>query len=91
MRNLIFAGMFLLLGCFQGNNQGELVIKSDVGSRFEVTRESTFKDDLSYNGWRGVYLIYDRETKKQYFGVSGIGVYQVGTHQNGKAAGRDER
>lgn len=91
MEKLIFIGMFLFSGCFNGNNPADMTIKSAVGSRFEIIRESTFKDDLSYSGWRGIYLIYDKETKKQYLGVSGIGVSEIGSHLSGKARISDER
>lgn len=48
--------------------------------RVKVTRIGVFKDDLAYESKRGVYLITDSATGKEYFGISGIGITEVGSH-----------
>ena len=59
--------------------------------RFEVTRVQKVYDSLAYDGKRGIYLIKDTETGATYFGVSGIGVTELGSHSNGKTRRTDER
>lgn len=59
---------------------------------WEVTRAAVFKDDLAYNDRRGVYVITDKRTGRQYIGVSGVGVAEVGRHGCGKnCVAEDER
>ncbi len=60
-------------------------------SRFSVERVGQFKDDLAYGGWRGIYVIRDGKTGAEYFGVSGVGISEVGSHAAGKSRLRDER
>ena len=59
--------------------------------RIQVTRIGVFLDDLAYNSRRGVYAITDTKTGKQYIGISGIGIQEVGSHIVGKASVSDER
>lgn len=49
-------------------------------ARATVTRIGVFEDDLAYNSKRGVYLIRDEQTGKEYLGVSGIGISELGSH-----------
>lgn len=60
-------------------------------NRFTVTRVATFGDGLAYGGVRGVYTITDTTTGRQYVGVSGVGISELGSHQAGKATVQDER
>lgn len=60
-------------------------------NRIQVTRIGVFKDDLAYNDRRGVYIIVDTKTGKEFIGVSGVGIQEVGDHQFGKARAQDER
>lgn len=62
----------------QTRNAKEVTAKDDV--RATVTRIGVFEDDLAYNSKRGVYLIYDNKTGKEYIGVSGIGISELGSH-----------
>lgn len=63
--------------------------------RIRVTQMSEFRDELAYGNWRGVYLIQDKQTGKEYIGISGIGISEVGAHSQmvGKVSQsvRDER
>jgi len=58
---------------------------------YSVTRVAVFGDDLAYGHHRGIYEITDNKTGKKYFGVSGIGIYEVGSHPAGKSTVQDER
>lgn len=59
--------------------------------RFEVPRLQRFRDDLAYNSERGIYLIKDARTGAEYFGVSGVGISELGPHHTGKVTQTDER
>ena len=59
--------------------------------RFEVIRIQRFRDDLAYNHERGIYLIKDTRTGAEYFGVSGVGINELGDHRTGKDIRTDER
>lgn len=65
--------------------------RGSTRDRVRVTRLSVFKDDLAYNGYRGVYLIHDEETGVDFIGVSGVGIAELGSHRSGKATHEDER
>ena len=68
---------------------------SSDADRIKVTKMSEFRDNLAYDNWRGVYLIQDQQTGKEYIGISGIGISEVGSHTQlvGKVqqSVRDER
>lgn len=74
----------------QRNSPAEMVI-SPENSRIEVTRVSVFTDDLAFNQKRGVYLIKDTKTGKEYIGISGVGIQEVGSHNDGRMGNTDER
>ena len=59
--------------------------------RFEVIRIQRFRDDLAYDNERGIYLIMDTRTGAEYFGVSGVGISELGDHHTGKVTQTDER
>lgn len=60
--------------------------------RFKITRVGVFKDDLAYGGKRGVYQIRDVHTGKEWVGVSGVGISQLGCHDDGNdGTDTDER
>lgn len=48
--------------------------------RIAVRRIGIFKDELAYGDRRAIYIITDRQTGKEYFGVSGIGISELGQH-----------
>ena len=50
------------------------------GDRITITRIGIFQDTLAYGDRRGVYLINDSKTGKEYLGVSGIGISEIGCH-----------
>lgn len=71
------------------NEKSPSAVKST--GRFEITRIGVFEDDLAYDARRGIYIIKDIETGKEYFGVSGIGITEIGSHSTGKIYVTDER
>lgn len=88
-------GVFALLaGCqpsadsMQPSSSMNIPIASD---RFEVTRVQKFTDELAYEDERGIYIITDRKTGREFLGVSGIGISELGSHSSGKATQSDER
>jgi hypothetical protein len=62
-----------------------------VNSRVSVTRVAIFEDDIAYNGLRGAYLIKDLVTGKEFIGISGVGISEIGSHSTGKTIISDER
>lgn len=73
----------------QSGNAHSLAAVDD--KRVKVTRVGVFKDDLAYGSRRGVYIIIDTDTGKEFVGVSGVGVAEMGSHSAGKSSVRDER
>ena len=47
---------------------------------FKVDRVAVIYDDLAYTSARGIYLIRDNDTGKEYMGLSGVGVSELGSH-----------
>lgn len=57
-----------------------------------LVRIQTYTDDLAYRGTRGVYVIQDSQTGKEFIGVSGVGIAEVGSHMtSAKSSALDER
>lgn len=54
--------------------------QAEQNTRFRISIEARFKDDLAYDGERGIYLLRDLQTGAEYVGVSGIGISEVGSH-----------
>lgn len=59
--------------------------------RVTVTKISTFRDLDAYSNSRAVYLIRDNVTKKEFIGISGVGISELGSHSNGDDNVSDER
>lgn len=60
--------------------------------RFVVERADVFRDALAYDGKRGIYVIRDKQTGREFIGVSGVGVAEIGSHSCGKSCvAEDER
>jgi hypothetical protein len=66
-------------------------LTTDANSRVTVTRINEFYDSLAYRSRRGIYIIVDTKTGKEFLGVSGIGISELGSHQSGKTRASDER
>lgn len=78
-------------GCEDRRIDTPMKIQTLNETRFTVTRVGVFSDDMAYANKRGIYLIVDTATKKEYLGVSGIGISDLGVHKNGKDDVKDER
>lgn len=85
MKIFIVIFSLLLSACDSGPEAAKSTM--DVSSqlsadadRIKVTKMSEFRDTLAYDNWRGVYLIQDKQTGKEYIGISGIGISEVGSH-----------
>jgi hypothetical protein len=59
--------------------------------RISVTRIGVADDPIAYGHRRGIYIITDSKTGKEFIGVSGIGISETGSHSNGKNQISDER
>jgi predicted small secreted protein len=59
--------------------------------RFSVECVGIIDDPIAYGDRRGIYIIKDRDTGKEYVGLSGVGISEVGSHMAGKARVSDER
>ena len=50
-----------------------------------------FRDNQAYSSFRGIYILKDKNTNKEYIGISGIGIAEIGSHTTGKTSTTDER
>lgn len=64
---------------------------SAAPKRVTVTRIDVVADSTAYSGRRGVYIIKDNATGREFVGVAGVGVSELGDHQSGKVRVQDER
>ncbi len=92
----IFGGclcLVLLVSCISDDTNVPKVplYTNTIGNRFTVTLIGQFKDSLAYREIRGIYIIRDSTTEKEYLGVSGIGISELGSHLVGKIITPDER
>lgn len=105
---LLFILLFALASCIAGCEGVKVTMPMEVKDapalkdapvtaeslhRFKVKRDGVFEDSLAYNGKRGVYVITDTHTGKEFVGVSGIGVSEIGSHSTDGEGGtaEDER
>lgn len=90
----LMVSVLTLTGCapeptMMMSNQNTVQLQDQ--NRVQVTRIGVFKDELAYNTRRGVYVIVDTKTGKEYIGISGVGIQEVSSHQSGKTRVTDER
>lgn len=76
---------FLISGCGDERSnlqksQAQYVEIVQPSGRFVVVRDSVIVDDLAYNDRRGIYVITDTQTGKEYIGISGVGIAETGSH-----------
>jgi hypothetical protein len=48
--------------------------------RFEVVEAGVFDDRDAYAGRRKIFLLIDKDNEKEYVGITGVGISEVGTH-----------
>ena len=94
---IIIALAISLAGCDNSTRvpveqRGKVEVSTAESGRVQVRKISEFRDDLSYDDYRGVYIITDTETGQEFIGVSGVGISAIGQHNCGKNCWRkDER
>lgn len=102
---IILAAGLVLAGC--GNSEsGEaqvdayqqqrdaakaVAVPATTQDRFTVERVQIIRDKVAYLERRGLYAIRDRQTGKEYVGLSGVGIAELGSHTPGKTTVTDER
>ena len=102
MRGLVAYCSLLLTGCdtpapdtqMQTTSPSSIdkrEIEPMVGPRFAVTRVGVFHDPIAYDSVRGIYVIRDSQTGREYVGISGIGIAETGSHRAGKTTVEDEQ
>jgi len=61
--------------------------ESSATDRFEVRLVQRVSDKIAYGQQRGVYVIVDRTTGKEFVGVSGVGIAELGLHTETRSKG----
>lgn len=59
--------------------------------RVSIERIGVIEDDLAYSKRRGIYIITDKKTGKEFIGVSGVGISETSSHLAGETSVSDER
>ena len=82
-----FSGIFIataaclsLAGCENQVPPPKKIATLERSERFQVDRVSIFEDLLAYGDKRAIYVIRDLQTGKEYVGVSGVGISEIGSH-----------
>lgn len=91
MRSITLALCLIVSACQQPADMPMSTKTPLTASRVSVERIGVFEDTLAYGDRRGVYVIRYLETGREFIGVSGIGISEVGSHSSGKSTHRDER
>lgn len=67
------------VGCMRPPERTESFSTDNTqNDRIKIERVGIINDQLAYHSQRGVYIITDTKTGKEYIGVSGIGISDVG-------------
>lgn len=66
--------------------QTRRLLNVSESSRVSVVRIGVFRDETTYNGERGVYLIKDTKNNTEFIGISGIGISE--THGVSRQCGK---
>ena len=48
--------------------------------RIKIEQIGSFNDYFAYGGMRGIYIITDQKTGKEFVGISGVGISEIGFH-----------
>lgn len=87
--------LFTLVGCSDPRPYEQVVTVNRVPSaelpRVNVEIIGRFTDPLAYRDVRGIYVVTDRKTGKEYIGISGVGITEAGTSTVGKMTNEIER
>jgi uncharacterized lipoprotein YajG len=89
------AALMLLAGCSVPPTMemsGDEKAASATNADWSIERVAVFRDTLAYDNRRAIYILTNAHTGKQYVGVSGIGISEMGSHNCGKSCiTEDER
>lgn len=81
---LLAIAVMTLTGCdYQPRTTATTLPVQEGEARFEIIRVADYYDDFAYENRRGVYIVRDRETGREFVGVSGIGITEIGDHDDG--------
>lgn len=86
---LIIPIMFTLVACSPSPTMTLQLLQTN--NRVSIERIGVIEDNLAYNNRRGIYIITDKKTGKEFIGVSGVGISETAGHSTGKTSVRDER
>lgn len=85
----------LFLGCEPAKEVEHKKMQLDYNTpsdgRFELEKVQSFVDGDSYSRTRSIFILTDKQTGKEYVGVSGVGISEMGSHLSGKTTVSDER
>lgn len=98
MKNILLILMLILGGCDEHeypNVSKKIEQSGDTEypqqSRFDLEKVARFHDLSAYGCCRDIYLLTDKNTGKEYIGISGIGISELGSYGAGKSHTADER
>lgn len=92
MKKLMLLITICCIGCTVEPDMDLRTLKNaEIDNRFSVSRVGVFSDTLAYGERRGIYIIKDSISKKEYVGISGIGISELGLHSDGDDTIKDER
>lgn len=86
---LIIPIVFTLVACSPSPTMPMQLLQTH--DRLSIERIGVIEDDLAYSKRRGIYIITDKKTGKEFIGVSGIGISETSKHLAGKTPVSDER
>lgn len=69
----------LVSACSEPANQKLEPMAENYG-KIEVSRIAVLEDPLAYDNRRGIYIIRDTRSGKEFIGISGIGISELGSH-----------
>lgn len=74
MKRFIVIGLLIVCGCVP---EATHELNSKIDQRFSIDMVAVFNDPLAYHDKRAVYILKDKETNKEYIGISGVGISEV--------------
>ncbi|MDK4680789.1 hypothetical protein QDY71_10490 [Kingella negevensis] len=96
--NTLWLVVFLVLAAYTGQTQQRTAdgnnafdqmtyklgskLGIETNQRFAIVRVSVFEDKLAYGNKRGVYVIKDSDTGREFVGISGVGIAELGSDAN---------
>lgn len=88
MKKLLLISCVALAACAPDANQD---MPTYNNNRVHVQRIGVIEDSVAYDNRRGIYVVTDAKTGKEFVGISGVGIVETGQHMQGKTSVEDER